>query len=178
VQAFRAEAAQEGVAADQSVAGALAAEFVLRRNCSLSPRGLMAVFGSLVVLSLAFGVGFAALGAWLILPFAGVELLALAAAFVVYGVHAADGERVRVAGDLLTVEVTDGRTLEVHEFPARWVRLVRREDQPGAGLARGWRLLLVCRGRALEVGRHLSVHRRTGFEQDLRVALERAARVA
>jgi len=83
-----------------------AVEFVSRRNCSLSPRALMAVFGSVVAVSFAFGVMFAALGAWLVLPFAGVELLALAAAFVVYGRHATDGERLRLTGETLSAEVT------------------------------------------------------------------------
>ena len=39
---------------------------------------------------------FAALGAWLILPFAGLEVLLLGAAFVAYARRFGDGERVRV----------------------------------------------------------------------------------
>jgi uncharacterized membrane protein len=144
-------------------------EFVLRRNCSLSPRGLLLVFGSMVALASGFGVAFAALGAWMILPFAGVELLALAAAFLVYGRHAADGERVLLTPEALTVEVSDGGITRVHEFDPRWARLVVREE------ARLPRLYLVGRGRELEIGRHLGWQRRNGFERDFRAALRRAA---
>jgi uncharacterized membrane protein len=36
----------------------------------------------LAVITLAIGVGFALVGAWLVLPFAGLEVLGLGAAFV------------------------------------------------------------------------------------------------
>jgi uncharacterized membrane protein len=140
-------------------------EFVLKRNCSLSPQGLMAVFGSLVVLALSFGVVFAVLGAWLILPFAGLELLALAAAFLVYGAHATDCERIRLAGEVLTVEVVEGRAVREVNFPAAQVRIRVEEAR------RARRIYLVHQGRELEVGRFLGAHGRAGFERDLRAAL-------
>jgi uncharacterized membrane protein len=105
--------------ANAQSAPATVAEFVLRRNCSLSPAALMAVFGSIAALSFGFGAAFAALGAWMILPFAGIEMLALGAAFVLYGMHAADCERVRVAGEVVTVEVVEGRGSRVHRFHTR-----------------------------------------------------------
>lgn len=36
----------------------------------------------LAVITLTIGIGFALLGAWLVLPFAGLEVLALGAAFL------------------------------------------------------------------------------------------------
>lgn len=53
------------------------------RNCSISPGGLAAALGALAVVTLGIGFGFAAFGAWLVLPFAGVEALGLAIAFFV-----------------------------------------------------------------------------------------------
>ena len=50
----------------------------------MSPAGLAAAFGVLALLTLAIGVGFAFIGAWLVLPFAGLEVLILAAAFFAY----------------------------------------------------------------------------------------------
>lgn len=55
----------------------------------MSPAGLAMAFAALAVLTLAIGVGFAVVGAWLVLPFAGLEALALAAAFFVYARRAA-----------------------------------------------------------------------------------------
>ncbi len=51
------------------------------RNCSISPAGLLGAFAALATVTLAIGLGFAFLGAWLILPFAGIEVLGLALAF-------------------------------------------------------------------------------------------------
>ena len=51
------------------------------RNCSISPQGLALVFVLLAAATIAIGIGFAAAGAWLVLPFAGLEALALGAAF-------------------------------------------------------------------------------------------------
>jgi uncharacterized membrane protein len=166
------QALMDDVAGEAANAAApVVAEFVLRRNCSLAPGALMLVFGSVAALSFGFGAAFAALGAWMILPFAGIELLALGVAFVIHGRHATDCERVRVAGDVVRVEVVEGSRSRVHEFPTRWVRLLADESR------RLRRLMLVGRGEAVEVGRHLDARRRAGLEQNLRAALREAARV-
>jgi uncharacterized membrane protein len=53
-------------------------------NCSLSPAGLGLIFLSLAAVVLAIGIGFAVIGAWPVLPFAGLEVLALGAAYLAY----------------------------------------------------------------------------------------------
>ena len=45
----------------------------------MSPAGLAKVFAALAALALAIGAGFAAAGAWLVLPFAGLEVALLVA---------------------------------------------------------------------------------------------------
>ena len=57
------------------------------RTCSISPAGLAGVFAALSIVALAIGIGFAIVGAWLILPFAGLEVLMLGIAFVVHARH-------------------------------------------------------------------------------------------
>jgi len=57
------------------------------RHCSISPAGLLGVFAALAFVTLAIGVGFAIVGAWLILPFAGLEVLILGVAFVAHARH-------------------------------------------------------------------------------------------
>ena len=54
------------------------------RNCSISPAAFAGALALLAIVTLAIGIGFAMLGAWLILPFAGLEVLALGAAFLFY----------------------------------------------------------------------------------------------
>jgi uncharacterized membrane protein len=51
-------------------------------TCSISPVGLLRVFIGLAATVLAIGVGFALMGAWLVLPFSGLEVLMLGAAFL------------------------------------------------------------------------------------------------
>jgi uncharacterized membrane protein len=64
-----------------------------QRNCSISPAGLLGVFAGLSIVTLAIGIGFAIAGAWLILPFVGLEILALGAAFVIYARRFGDGRK-------------------------------------------------------------------------------------
>jgi uncharacterized membrane protein len=52
--------------------------------CSISPVGLLRVFVGLALTVLAIGIGFALVGAWPVLPFAGLEVLLLGAAFVMH----------------------------------------------------------------------------------------------
>jgi uncharacterized membrane protein len=62
---------------------AFASRLILKRNCSMSPAGLAMAFAALAAVALAIGAGFAFVGAWLVLPFAGIEALMLAVAFFV-----------------------------------------------------------------------------------------------
>ena len=50
----------------------------------MSPAGLAAAFSVLAFVTLAIGLGFAFVGAWPVLPFAGLEVLILLAAFFAY----------------------------------------------------------------------------------------------
>ena len=59
----------------------------------MSPAGLATAFAALAAVALAIGAGFAFVGAWLVLPFAGIEALMLAVAFFVVARRAgAEGE--------------------------------------------------------------------------------------
>lgn len=130
---------------------------VLRRNCSISPWGLLCVFALLAVLSVGIASAFAALGAWLILPFAGLEVLLLGAAFWLTARHANDYERIERARQRVTVDVREAERLRRFELDARHAR-VRLED------GRVW---LGVRGSPLEVGRHLAQEARAGFASEL-----------
>lgn len=130
---------------------------VLKRNCSISPRGLLLAFALLAALALGIAAAFAALGAWLILPFAGLELL-LGAAFWVTARHAADYERIERARDRLTVDVSEGERLRRYEFDAGRLRVRLGE--------RG-RVLLDAPQARLEIGRHLDAASRAGFAAEL-----------
>jgi uncharacterized membrane protein len=124
---------------------------VLKRNCSMSPAGLACVFAALGAFSLAIATGFALLGAWLLLPFAGLEVLALGAAFAWVARHATDRERIELVNGRLVVEVADGATHERFEVDARRVRLRLVEEERAGGA----RVLLCERATEREIGRYL-----------------------
>jgi uncharacterized membrane protein len=118
-------------------------DFVIKRNCSISPRDLLWVLALAVCMSLGIAIGFACIGAWPVLPFAGIEILALAGAFYVNGRHAADYERIALSGGKLVVEASEAGCLQRHEFNPQWLRIDERRS--GQDL----RLLLRCRGSGL-----------------------------
>jgi uncharacterized membrane protein len=146
--------------------------WLIKRNCSASPTQLAAVFGSLVAVSFVFGVVFAALGLWMVLPFVGLELAAVAVAFLCYGRHAADVERIELAGDRLTVERVEADRSSRWEFDPRRVRI--EVDERGKGLGASVRVRLAARGEQIEIGRHLLDQRRATLARELRTALKSA----
>ena len=116
---------------------------------------------ALAALVLAIGAGFAVAGAWLILPFAGLEVLLLGAAFVLYARHAADYERIELESGRLSVEVADGgRTLNY------------RMDHARVAMEEG-RVVLRDAKEELEIGRTLGAEARAELAAELERLLRR-----
>ena len=132
-------------------------QVLLKRNCSISPGSLLCVFALLAAVSVGIATAFAMLGAWLILPFAGLEVLVLGAAFWLTARHATDYERIALAHGRVTVDVGEALSLRRHELDARRTR-VRMEDG---------RVLIGTAGAPLEVGRHLAAEARAAFADEL-----------
>jgi len=135
---------------------------LIKRNCSISPAGLFRVFALLALATLGIGVGFAVAGAWLVMPFAGLEVVALGLAFLINGRHAADCERIALAGSRLTVEVVDGVRTARYAMDARTVRVAVDGDGNFDS-----RVRLRGPGGNLEVGRHLDAPRRAEVAAEL-----------
>ena len=145
--------------------------WVLRRNCSLAPRQLLGAVMSVSAVSLAIALFFWALGAPLVLPFAGLEGLALVAAVFAYGRHAADSETLTLRGGRLEVEHHCGHRVERATFRAAFVRVEPRHAD--ASLVE-----LTGQGRRAHVGRYLHPRFRPALAQELRRALRGEAAVA
>jgi uncharacterized membrane protein len=139
-------------------------QWALKRNCSLSPRQLWGVYLALCVLSMAIGLGFLSMGVPAVLPFAGIELLAVAAAFWAYGRHAADREEVTLYRGELRVEHHCGRRIDRARFCVEWLRI--EPARAGASLVE-----LSGRGQRICVGRYLRPELRAALAHELRVAL-------
>lgn len=103
-----------------------ALRLTIQRNCSISPRALRLLLAAMVAVSFGIGTGFAVFGAWAILPFAGLEMLALTAAFCCVSRHAGDYEKFVEEQGALRVEFRDAGETRACEFNPLWVRVVVR----------------------------------------------------
>ena len=141
-----------------------AVEWLLKRNCSITPAQLLAAYGGLCVLSLGVAAIFWVFGARLVMPFTGCELLAVGVAVLAYARHACDRERIALADGRLVVERHDGAHVERVEFAQAGVRV-----EPDAG-ARSLVELSGRRGR-VAVGRFLRPELRPLLADEMREAL-------
>ncbi|MFZ2648484.1 MAG: DUF2244 domain-containing protein [Burkholderiaceae bacterium] len=138
----------------------------LSRHCSLAPRQLLLCYLGLCFLSLAIAAGFWSVGALMVLPYAGVELLAVGLALFIYARHAADSESIRLGAGRLVVECAFGRRVERVEFAPAWVRI---EPEHGDRSL----VELSGQGRKISVGRFVRPELRREFAEELRWALRR-----
>ncbi|KVL24156.1 hypothetical protein WL67_31045 [Burkholderia ubonensis] len=141
-------------------------DWLMKRNCSMSPRQFVLFYASLAGFSLAIAAMLMWQGAWLVMPFTGVELLAVGVAFAIYARHAVDYERIRLFPHRLVIERMNAEQLTQIEFNPRWVRV-----EPGATPRDPIRL--VSRGQTVVIGQHLAQYRRAQFADELRAALRR-----
>lgn len=144
--------------------GAVGLQWVLKRNCSLTPAQLFGTYLALCALSLTIALAFTWHGASPVLAFAAIELLLVGAALLVYARHAADQERITLANGALSVEHQRGLQTERTEFRAAWVRVEPRHGE-------GSLVELSGDGRHSFVGRYLRPEMRTPLAQELRAAL-------
>lgn len=147
-------------------AGEHAVQWLLKRNCSTTPRQMMGFYTSLCLVSVAVGAFFWIQGAKLVMPFASLEILAVGAALLVYSRHATDSERIRLQPGRLTVERVFGRRVERAEFAPAWVRI---EPEHGDRSL----IELSGQGQRIAVGRFVRPELRRQLAEELRWALRR-----
>lgn len=120
-------------------------------NCSLSAESKRNVVLLLTIIPFCIAIGFSMLGAWLVLPFVGLEIFALSFAFYYVNSHESDYESISIDGNRLVVERGSSQRVTQHEMNPYWVTLLRRE------LANGeLQLYLLSYGKSIEVGRYLT----------------------
>jgi uncharacterized membrane protein len=139
-------------------------QWLLKRNCSLTPQQLLMSYASLCLVSLGFGLAFWAQGATLVMPFAGIEIVAIGGALLFYAHHAADRESIRLQSGRLIVEHVAGRHVERAEFTPAWVRV---EPKHGDGSL----IELSGQGQRIAVGRFVRPELRRQLADELRWAL-------
>jgi uncharacterized membrane protein len=127
----------------------------------LGPRGRAACLAAIAATTLAIGAGAAALGAWPVLPFAGLEVLIVVAAFRAFARHDGDFERVEIEGAKVRLQTRSATRLTELEGHAPWARLVVEDWSGRCGLG------LRYAGRTIEFGRLLTEGRRREWAAEL-----------
>ena len=122
---------------------------IAKPNCSLSGKERLGVVVLIASLSFIIATGFVLAGAWLVLPFAGLEVLAVGFAFYYINCHAGDYESITIEGDKLAIEKHSYKKTSEIVFNRYWARVMLR-DLPGGDQA----LLLRSHGKEVEFGRH------------------------
>ncbi|MDO9073947.1 MAG: DUF2244 domain-containing protein [Rubrivivax sp.] len=141
-----------------------ALQWLLQRNCSITPGQLGAVYLSLCAVSLFIGGFFFVQGAPAVLAFAGLELLLVGLALMLFARHAGDRETLTLVGRSLQVEQCFGSRVERTEFAADWLHV-----EPAGG--QGSLVQLSGKGQRVRVGRFLRPELRGAFARELRHAL-------
>jgi uncharacterized membrane protein len=140
---------------------------VSRRNDSLGSRWRWRLFGSLCAVSLGLALGFAAFGAWMVLPYSVLEMTVLYLAFRWFERHASDWERVSVCGDRIVVERECAGVCTRRELNRFWARVEMEAGEFG----RPPRLTLRFAGQGVPFGADLPAEERVAVARELRRAL-------
>lgn len=151
----------------ESLATGAVRRWEMKRNCSIAPRQLLGAYLSMCLVSLAIGAFFLLQGAAMVLGFAGLELLLVGLAMLVFARHAGDREVITLCGRRLLVEQLDAGMLVRSEFRVEWLMV-----EPSAG--QGSLIEISGQGSRIKVGRFVRPEFRAELAHEMRQALRRA----
>ncbi len=143
--------------------------FVVQPNQAMSWRALLLVYLGIAIFSMTIAISFYVIGLTLILPFSGLEVLALGAALYVCAWRGGVREVITINDDMITVESGRDAPDTRHVFQRAWAKVV---------LERSWnswypsRLLIRSHGREVEIGQFLNEQERQGLALELSKALK------
>ncbi|MDM5177873.1 DUF2244 domain-containing protein [Massilia sp. DJPM01] len=143
-------------------------EWLLKKNCSMSPRQVGVAYGLLCLFLLVIGLAFAAHGAWPVLVFALLDIGVLAVALLCYARHAGDRERVALGDGCLLVERVEAGRVRSIRLEACWTRI-------GMPDRRHSLIALESRGVRVEIGAFIAEELREQVAQELRRELRKTA---
>ena len=127
--------------------------FVLTPNCSISWRELVIFYLFTCFVALGVGLFFTLQGLWLVLPFSGLEMLALGIGLYVTSRKVYRREVITLDADRTRIEKGVQRVDQSWEFKTPWVRVI--DERADAGGDR--RMLAISEsGECVEIGSFLA----------------------
>ncbi len=139
--------------------------FVVMPNKAMPWHQLVCIYAIMTCFTVSVALGFFFQGLTLILPFAGLELMALGVVLYISAWRGGVKEVVSVAGNTIRIEVGYDFPEKTYELKRDWAKVVL--DSPRSN----WypsRLLLRSHGEQVEIGRFLNEEERQGLAQELR----------
>ena len=133
-----------------------------RPNRSLGVAGRRWALGAIAATTFCVAAGATALGAWPVMPFAGLEIALLAFAFRVLGQHDADFERLEIGEHEVRVEAREAAMLTRFVAHRSWARVEMRSSGDRCSLR------LAYAGRTVPLGRMLSDEGRRRLAEAIR----------
>ncbi len=138
--------------------------YTLCPNQSLDWRATKRLFLGFAACMAFFSAYWVTQGAWLVLPFFGLELGVLGSALYLSALAGSRCEVIEIAGADLRVLRGGRRVDRVEQLPRYWSRVVLSQDPSGWYPSRLW---LVCHGRRVPVGSALVEHERLQLAAEL-----------
>ncbi|MBU3602663.1 DUF2244 domain-containing protein [Polynucleobacter sp. AM-25C3] len=134
--------------------------WLMKRNCSFSPKQVGVFYLSIVCFSLLVATYFLLIGVWMVIIFTSIEILALTFALYIYSRHALDYEKITIVGKQLLFERSWGGKVQSHEFNTIWTKLVRSEST-------GRDLVLKTSAQEVPIGFFIGANEQAQFEKEL-----------
>jgi uncharacterized membrane protein len=138
-------------------------QIISKPNNSLTSSQRIKLFGLLTVIPLLAAMGFALAGMWLILPFFGLEFLALGYAFYNIDCHAEDYESISLEDDRLVIERHIRNNTNQVVLNPYWVQLMAYDYSMGE-----LHLSLRSHGKEVEIGHYMNNEQRMELAAQLR----------
>lgn len=124
----------------------------LHANDRTNRRALLNCVFFLTMVVLAIGIMFALFGAWLVLPFAGLEILLLATGALIVCSRTDDADSLVISKNYVHLKQRRGSIQSVNSFIRKWTKI---QLMPGKTGHEPSRLLVVCRADNIEIGEFL-----------------------
>lgn len=131
----------------------LGRKIIATPNNSLSPTDTIKLLAIMATVAFLIALGFAHIGAWLVLPFAGLEILAFAYAFYVVHLHSNDFDSITIEDDRVVVERKTCKKISTTVFQRYWAQITVRDVESKNGVVGKSGLFISSHGNEVEFGK-------------------------
>jgi uncharacterized membrane protein len=136
-------------------------EWLLKRNCSLTPRQSILAYAAPCVMALIVAAIFTLHGAWYVMSFAILESSVVALLFLHYARHATDREHIVLMEDCLLIERIEAEQVQRIRLDPYWARITLPSRPMDL-------IRIESKGITVEVGRFVTKSKRRRIAKQIR----------